>query len=442
MSEADAAAVASKLLDFYREPARYRPRYLSGQETISGQWVFKFAQARFPHAVLRAFDLDERRRLREAAQAFIRQVCFRDAASYFEMLGVQPATKLETIKGNYHLLMALIHPDRQEAQAASWPTGCAQRVNRAYAVLSDEHARRDYESSLQKIGNGAAHVAQAPGRGEPSAARAMSPRRRRRSRVRAIMLVTAVMATVLLMQMYWVSDLPAEYRLLERSYPVELSVRWMRSVFPSSEQPRFLTENAWSPRSSDAADDAPAPRPQRPRNASTVKVVIDSASEPAAPSRTRTPILEPPAPLVPAIRVAADTAPALPAAPAQGAPQTITSSDIEALVARLVSSYESGDLESLMALVDRAEASSLRGEQMRQLYREFFRATRQRRLHLNTLAWRLGAASAQARGDAALSAEYFDQPTAVERRVDVEVDIALREGRPRITRLALYPNGS
>jgi len=28
------------------------------------------------------------------------------------------------------------------------------------------------------------------------------------------------------------------------------------------------------------------------------------------------------------------------------------------------------------------------------------------------------------------------------RRVDVEVDIALREGRPRITRLALYPNGS
>src|SRR5438132_3613449 len=286
MSGADAAAVASKLLDFYREPARYRPRYLSGQETISGQWVFKFAQARFPHAVLRAFNLDERRRLREAAQAFIRQVCFRDAASHFEMLGVQPATKLETIKGNYHLLMALIHPDRQEAQAASWPMGCAQRVNRAYAVLSDERARRDYESSLQKIGNGAAHIAQAaqaPGRGEPPAARAMSPRRRRRSLVRAILLVTAVMATVLLMQMYWVSDLPAEYRLLERSYPVELSVRWMRNVFPSSDQPRFLTENAWSPRSSDAADDAPPPPPQRPRDASTVKVVIDSASEPAAP---------------------------------------------------------------------------------------------------------------------------------------------------------------
>jgi hypothetical protein len=259
------------------------------------------------------------------------------------------------------------------------------------------------------------------------------------------------------MQMYWVSDLPAEYRLLERSYPVELSVRWMRSVFPSSDQPRFLTENAWTPRASDAADDALPARPQRrraepivaadlfvppARDASAVNVVNDGASEPAAPSRTPAPNAEPRAPLAPAIRVAADTAPTLPAAAAQPAPATITSSDIEALVARLVSSYESGDLESLMALVDRAEASSLRGEQMRQLYRDFFRATRQRRLHLNTLAWRLGAASAQARGDAALSAEYFDQPTAVERRVDVELDIALREGRPRITRLALFPNGS
>src|SRR5437868_6266055 len=100
MSEADAAAVASKLLDFLREPARHRPRYVNGQETIAGLWVFKFAQARFPHAILRAFDRNDRQRIREAALAFIRQVCLRDAATHYEVLGVQAVTRPEAIKEN------------------------------------------------------------------------------------------------------------------------------------------------------------------------------------------------------------------------------------------------------------------------------------------------------------------------------------------------------
>ena len=127
MSEADAAAVASKLLDFYKEPARFRPRYLNGQESIAAAWVFKFAQARFPHGILRAFNIEERARLREAACAFIRQVCLRDAATHYDVLGVQPAAKTEALKENYHLLMALLHPDRQDAHA--WPTGCASGEN-------------------------------------------------------------------------------------------------------------------------------------------------------------------------------------------------------------------------------------------------------------------------------------------------------------------------
>src|SRR5579859_7974161 len=153
MSEADAATVASKLLDFLREPARYRPRYINGQEAIAGQWVFKFAQARFPHAILRSFDRQERERIREAARAFIRQVCFRDAATHFELLGVQATSRPDAVKENYHLLMALIHPDRQERGGEAWPTGCAQRVNRAYAVLCDDRQRRAYEAGLTKVGN-------------------------------------------------------------------------------------------------------------------------------------------------------------------------------------------------------------------------------------------------------------------------------------------------
>ena len=61
---------------------------------------------------------------------------------------------------------------------------------------------------------------------------------------------------------------------------------------------------------------------------------------------------------------------------------------------------------------------------------------------MTNLAWQFGAGSAQARGEAALSAEFIGQGDAFERRVPVEVDIALREGRARITRLALFPDGS
>jgi hypothetical protein len=439
MSDADAAAVASKLLDFYREPARYRPRYVNGQETIAGPWVFKFAQARFPHGIVRSFGLEERQSLREAACAFIRQVCFRDAASHYDVLGVQPGARPETVKANYHLLMALIHPDRQDARAGAWPAGCAQRVNQAYAVLSDERLRRDYETSLRKIGNGAAHAAQAV-QGEDGArvpiARAPSPRRRRRSAIRAVMLVTAVMATFLLVQLVLVSELPAEYRLLERAYPLEASAQWMRSVFSSSEPPRFLTENAVLPRATDVAEEPPEAKPPRRRAQSAPPVEV----EPVMPA-TVEPRKEPPraAPATPApIRVALE-APAI--AQALAPATALTNADIEALVAHLVSSYEAGDIDALMALVDRAEASSLRGARMRQLYDEFFRATRERHLRVNALAWQVEAASAQARGEVAVSAHYFDRPAALERRVPVELDIAMREGRPRITRLALFPDG-
>ena len=450
MPEADAAAVASKLLDFLREPARYRPRYINGQEAIAGRWVFKFAQARFPHAILRAFDRQDRERIREAARAFIRQVCFREAATHFEMLGVHATSRPEVVKENYHLLMALIHPDRQESRGEAWPTGCAQRVNQAYAVLCDDRQRRAYEAGLKKIGNGVAHAVP-PVAGVQVPYVPLSPARRRRRTLRAAMLVTAVIATLLFVQLTWVSELPAEYRLLERAYPIDASAQWMRSVFSSTEAPRFVTENAVLPRASDASEVAepePLPKMRRRPVRTDMAIAVEPAALPAeapppAPHVTQplaipTPVSSPaagnPAPAAEqAIRVAQ-------AAPVTTGP-AISNADIETLIAQLVSSYESGDLEGLMSLVDRTEASSARGMRMRQLYDEFFRATRERHLRLNAIAWQVSSAAAQARGEADLSARYGEQVAAVERRVAVEMDIGVRDGRARITRLALFPGG-
>ena len=449
MSEADAAAVASKLLDFLREPARHRPRYINGQERISGQWVFKFAQARFPHSVLRAFDRNDRQRIREAARAFIRQVCFRDAATHYEMLGVLPTTRPEAVKGNYHLLMALIHPDRQDG-AQAWPSACAQRVNQAYAVLSDERQRRDYDAGLAKLGNGAAQRAQSATTPHVPYI-PLSPVRRRRRAVRAAMVVTAVIAALLFVQLLWVSDLPPEYRLLERAYPIAASAQWMRSVFSPAEAPRFVTENAWSPRTTDAAEiTEPAPTIRRHAARVPLPVAVDAAVPDAVapPPRPRPAETAATAPLskpkASAVAVIPEQRPRV----AQANPAAnvvspgISNSDIETLIAQLVSSYESGDVEGLMALVDRVEAASARGMRMRQAYDEFFRATRERHLRLNAIGWQSDAASAQARGEADLSARYGDQGAPVERRVAVEMDIGLRDGRARITRLALFPSGS
>jgi len=451
MRAGDAQAVAARLLDFYREPARLRPRYISGAEAIDGAWVIKFAQARFPRAILQTYNLTQRGTLREAALAFVRQVCLRDAANHFEILCVPADAAPAAIKENYHLLMALLHPDRQGATA--WPADCAQRVNQAYAALSDERARRGYENGLRDAAHRAARGAHPPPQRQPSgpAPRAFG-RRRRASVLRAAIVVSAVMAALLLVQLLWVSSVPAELSLLERSFPVTASARWMRGVFASGE-PRYLSDNAVPPRQDNPADDAPLARTAKPRDPDVI-VLPDIAPPPAralrtaneepapfdrarpAPPKAAAPDAQAPEP-PPALRFAQS----LPAPSAPAAQAAITGADVETLVARLVSYYESGDVENLMALVDGNEAASARGAQMRQAYREFFGATKQRRLHVNTLGWQLGGVSAQARGEAALSAEYFDQ-RAVERRVPVEVDIALRDGRPRITRLALFPNGT
>src|SRR5262252_10028678 len=102
----NAGALVAQLLAFLREPARERPRYTTGHEPIAGGGdVIRFAQGKFPPQVLARTTPAERLELREAAQAFIRQVCFWDSATHYQVLCAAPGADRATVKENYHLLI-------------------------------------------------------------------------------------------------------------------------------------------------------------------------------------------------------------------------------------------------------------------------------------------------------------------------------------------------
>ena len=81
------------------------------------------------------------------------------------------------------------------------------------------------------------------------------------------------------------------------------------------------------------------------------------------------------------------------------------------------------------------------GGRIRTSFADFFGVTRERRLRMERLQWRSAGTSAQARGEATVLADYVDGRPRLERLVPVELDIALRDGQPRITRLVLFPGG-
>ena len=122
---ADAASVVTQLRAFLSQPERHRGEFGGGRASREGgHHIFKFAQGKLPPGVDRDMAVDEREELRRAALAFIREVCFRDGASHYQLLGLPADAKREAVKENYHLLMALIHPDRAEHAREAWPADC------------------------------------------------------------------------------------------------------------------------------------------------------------------------------------------------------------------------------------------------------------------------------------------------------------------------------
>ncbi|MCP4115789.1 MAG: DnaJ domain-containing protein [Desulfobacteraceae bacterium] len=73
---------------------------------------------------------------------------------YYQILGVSPETDAKEIKAAYRDLALKYHPDRNENDPEA--ADKMSRVNEAYAVLSDDGKRREYDRMRQQFGSSAA----------------------------------------------------------------------------------------------------------------------------------------------------------------------------------------------------------------------------------------------------------------------------------------------
>lgn len=459
-----ASPVAAQLLAFYREPALHRPPYLHGDSPMpDGQVVLRLALGRIPPEWLAELDPRDRAEAGEAARAFVRQVCLWEHATHYQVLCLEPEAGREAIRECYHLLIALIHPDRQDASDAAWPKGCAQRANQAHAVLGDPGERARYDEQLARAADGLS-LEGAVRRAQASEA-PTHPRKRRSAPAalaRGFILITGVVAALFLVQAWWVGGAAPQHSLLERAMPT--SARWVREVLP--DPPRFLGASA-------GHFDVQALEPLRePRRIAAIGTWIPVQEPAHAPVEAPVPVVAIPdesrpapamaasRPVQPTLRLAQGTSlvvakptpqrlaqaqpqpqatqPQAPR-PAPAAQESPTRDQVEGLVALIVSYYDAGDADRLVDLYDPDRLGFWSGMRTRGAYADFFSATRERRLRMERLTWQANGSLAQARGEATVVADFFDGRPRLERRVPVEIDIALSGGRARITRLQLYP---
>jgi hypothetical protein len=431
---AEAASVASQLLAFYREPVSHRPLYIHGREPLPGaHFVLRFAHGRFNAALIRELDPPARAELRNAALAFIRQVCFWDGATYYQLLCAEPGARREVLKRNYRLMVGLIHPDKRDTTHEPWPLDSAQRLNAAYETLADDQRRAEYDQGLRKVEHEHSSFVRVP------AAAGRAPSRR------TVGVLAAVVAPLIFAQVVWINGQAPEHSLLD-------SLRREAMLARDAMPPRFMGggNSAASTGVSTPPDDEPspvAPVVTETRPATALQMPAAAAPHPAMASTRDTsglvPVGSPPpaspiasAPRAPEVRVAQVPANAPSGRQAPAAP---VNKDVELLVARLVSAYEAGDANQLMSLY---EGSFWQSASMQQSYANFFRATRNRRLRIDNLTWTTSNDAAHARGQATVIADYNDDTAHLERQIDVELDIDLAGGRARFTKLSLFPNRS
>lgn len=76
-----------------------------------------------------------------------------DQANYYTILGVEEHAEAQEIKEAFRKLALKYHPDRNQGDLDA--QGKMQRINEAYAVLSDHEKRRQYDAMYRQFGNAA-----------------------------------------------------------------------------------------------------------------------------------------------------------------------------------------------------------------------------------------------------------------------------------------------
>ncbi len=450
----DPSNTAADLLAFLAEPVRYRQRLTSGREPFpGGAHVFRFAQGKFPPAILKKYSEPERARLREAAIFFVRQACFWEGASHYQVLCVAPDARHHAIREHYQALMALIHPDRKAEGDEAWPDSFAQRANQAWAVLSDPASRQSYDGGAPRA---AVHAGGMPPFEPP-------PRRSRKGHAAGVPIRTTVkvaslaLAGMFFAYVWWASQLPSEYETLQGATPFQKSLQWMRDAGSTSRLPGFLGFTAVrAPSEPEASVVEPAtqrvslslpasvpadPVPARPDDVQAPAAQVPVTREPSAASanavsaRSRTGRVAQLAPAEPQ----AKSSPA-PKAPAVAPDLVQRLPDLEVLVTRIVAYYEQGDLERLLGLYYADNLGIVEAYRIRNDFAEFFQSTTARKLRIRQVDWASSDAGPRGRGEATVLAEYQDSRPRLEKALKLEIDVVVIDGRPRISRMSLFPH--
>jgi len=470
VANSDAATVVAQLLAFSKEPIRYRKRLTNGRETFpGGLTVFRLAQGRFPQGLLRDLSQSERERIRQAATVFIRQVCLWEGATHYQVLCVPPDAGRQAIKEHYHGLIALIHPDRQDPESEHWPAQAAQRVNRAYEVLSDEAKRHEYDAGLRKATPGPAPVTdaivQAARQEVAESAPAMNIASKWQRMRRHVLPVALVLSALFYGQMWWAAKSVDQTPGPEREATFEQYYRWTRNLLSDAGGPRFVGQEKGAENAARGArqgtDDvagsllgrltqafsepprtvvAPEPRKLAAAPPAAGAGIPDAVRVPGRGAGAVTASREPAGKAGASLRDNARAeSVATPSRALQGVPPAIAA-DMELLLVRLIAFYEAGDVDKLMSLVDAERMGVWERMRVRLDFEDFFRSTRARRLQIDWINWETADGHFNARGQATVRAEYVEQDAPAVRTVPITLRVETGADQLRLARITLFPH--
>lgn len=144
---------------------------IDASTTEVGATLVMIASGKFDWSSSRfAIDRDAQRVRQHEAQRLIARFCFRPTANLYDALAISSDASHEHIRDGYRRMIALVHPD---ACPQGFPEQAATRVNLAYETLGDPARRAVYDNETLLTGDAVESTAAALG---PRMRMATSPR--------------------------------------------------------------------------------------------------------------------------------------------------------------------------------------------------------------------------------------------------------------------------